>query len=936
MFKIMIQKLWHKKWMVTCLLLGSILLVATVVSYPMYKNAVYNRMLQDEFTNYMVANSEWPMMYEMTVVSKKNPGGATMKAMERLADDMSNKLSVSEYERQIYYYLNASEAKSMMNRSDLEKMELKLGFISDIENHITLLSGNGFSDTGITEDGYVEAIISQETMVQMKLLLNEGIDFTYITDPDGNKVKAKIVGVFGSSDNSDFYWNTKPQDLTNVLIIKEDVFRDYFTKDRAEKFTITNKYALFYNYTDLLADKVDELSKTTKYLCEESNYKSVLKQPDYSGIIDSYNAKKTRIESTLFILQVPVLLLLCAFLLMLSGQMYEMERNEISILKSRGSSGGQIFRLYLYQSISLSAIGTLFGLPLGSVFCKVLGSADNFLEFGITRELVIAYTKDVFLYAGAAAAVSILIMTIPSFKHSRLSIVKLKQSNALRKKSLWEKLFLDVIFLGVSLYGFYNFSNSKEALVKRVLEGKALDPLLYVSSTLFILGLGMLFLRLQPWIVKFIYLLRKNRWKPANYASFLEIQKNGRKQQFIMLFMILTVSLGMFNAVVARTILQNALANKEYLDSADIRIREPWSNNSKFVSMDPSIEFSYYEPDYSKYAALENAESYTKVILEDNIQAVINSSQRENVTIMAVQTKEFGKNTYMDDSILEEPYYQYLNKMAVQADALLVSTNLKKQYGLEIGDKISFTNSIGKTAKGTIVDFIEYWPTYSETLTTLNDEGIIVENTKYLIVANFSNVWGSWGVTPYEVWITTKAGNSSDYVYDWINSRSIEVNRFIDRDSDLQDVVEDPLLQGTNGVLTMSFIVTIILCAVGYLIYWIMSIRDREMMFGVLRAFGMHKNEVLQILTVEQIFSGIYSILIGAGIGTLASKMFVPMLQTAYAATNQVLPMTLITQQSDMIRLYVVVAAVMAICLVVLATIVFKLNVAKALKLGEE
>ena len=46
--------------------------------------------------------------------------------------------------------------------------------------------------------------------------------------------------------------------------------------------------------------------------------------------------------------------------------------------------------------------------------------------------------------------------------------------------------------------------------------------------------------------------------------------------------------------------------------------------------------------------------------------------------------------------------------------------------------------------------------------------------------------------------------------------------------------------------------------------------------------------------------------------------------------------MELITRQSDMLRLYGVVAGVMALCLVVLIFIVFRMNVAKALKLGEE
>ena len=169
-----------------------------------------------------------------------------------------------------------------------------------------------------------------------------------------------------------------------------------------------------------------------------------------------------------------------------------------------------------------------------------------------------------------------------------------------------------------------------------------------------------------------------------------------------------------------------------------------------------------------------------------------------------------------------------------------------------------------------------------------------------------------------------------------MKEKEIHVIKFTDKASEMRKVIQDPLLQGTNGVLTMGFIVTIIFCAVGYLIYWIMSIRSREMIFGVLRACGMHKGELFHMLINEQIFSGVLSIFAGIGIGTLTSRMFVPMLQTAYAASNQVLPMKLIVNQTDMNRLYLVIAGVMAICLLTLLILVFKLNVTKALKLGEE
>ena len=60
------------------------------------------------------------------------------------------------------------------------------------------------------------------------------------------------------------------------------------------------------------------------------------------------------------------------------------------------------------------------------------------------------------------------------------------------------------------------------------------------------------------------------------------------------------------------------------------------------------------------------------------------------------------------------------------------------------------------------------------------------------------------------------------------------------------------------------------------------------------------------------------------------------MVQIAYAASNQVLPMKLITDPADMLRLYAVILMVVFVCLAVLIGLLFKLNITNTLKLGEE
>ena len=78
MLGIMLEKMWHKKWMNVCLLLGCVLLIATVVSFPIYRAAAYNRMINDEFENYISTEGRWPTMISATVVSRKEKSGSTL------------------------------------------------------------------------------------------------------------------------------------------------------------------------------------------------------------------------------------------------------------------------------------------------------------------------------------------------------------------------------------------------------------------------------------------------------------------------------------------------------------------------------------------------------------------------------------------------------------------------------------------------------------------------------------------------------------------------------------------------------------------------------------------------------------------------------------------------------------------------------------------
>lgn len=934
MFRLMIQKLLHKKWMVFCLLIGNVLLIATVVSHPMYRSASFKKMLTDEFKAYEEDNVAWPAILQMGIVSPKNDGTDLFSKLTQFTASSNSRLGLDVKHDIAIYSTSPSGAESIINANGLRSWKPSITTMTDLAQHVKILTGENVSDT-ITADGGIPAIISEATMVKLDILMGETVEFQYIFDNEGNPVRITIVGVFGKDDNEDDYWVVNPEDYETNFFIDYDVFSRYFLGENSENYNLRGEWIEVYDYTTIRPAQVASLMRTGDQINNDPNFSACVKSTNFMDVLNSYNAKAKKIEATLIILQIPVLLLLCAFLYMISGQMLLMEQNEISLLKSRGAKRIQILGLYIMQSSFLALISMVAGLPLGRLVCSILGSSSAFLEFGAKRNLEVEYSLDVLLYGLGAALLSIIMTVIPVIKYSGVTIVSLKRSRSRNKRPIAAMLIVDALCLGISFYGYYTFRKNEEQMLLQVLAGENLDPLLYFSSSLFIIGMGLLYLILQPYLVKLLYVITKRFQRPAAYASFLETIRNGSKQSFIMLFMILTVALGIFHASVARTIIANAENNKDYVDGTDFILEEKWESNQALKRVDPSVPLEYYEPDFEQFKMIDGVENVARVYKKQQT-AKIGGTTPIDVTLMGIIPKEFASVTTLDDDLLHYDYYDYLNVLASKNNAIIVSENFLKEKDLRLGDTITVFGINGDAVRGYIYGFVEYWPGYLPVTYETAADGSLTKQSEYLIIANLNWLQDSLGIEPYQVWFSLKEGEGPDGIYNFVNEENLPILSYVDRNLDKENIRRDTLFQGTNGILTMSFIIILLLCGVGYLIYWIMSIRSRELLFGVLRAMGMRRGEIYSMLCQEQIYSGVFSILAGAGIGIIANKLFVPMIQNAYAATDQVLPMELISSRSDMVELFTIIALVLLLCVAVLIRIVARMNITKALKLGED
>lgn len=944
MLRFIKQKLLHKKWMVISLLIGNILLIAIACSNPMYQGAALQKTLSSKLSNYIQSENTNPGVLTFVANLKGQKGQAeAYEGLRHRAESAAEDLGVA----QTYLVKQHTSSKTRgyyvgARKKDAMSKTLRLTSLSELERHITMMSGELYQDK-IAEDGCIEAIVSQKSMTKLDLVVGDVLELRKFQDGQGKPIRVRITGVFSNSKEEDTYWVQSPSEYYMDLFISPKVFESNFLNLEKQSFVLTTTWNMVFDYNQLEASQINQLVSDTEDLLEETSgsYNATIEEPVYLAILNEYQTAAKKVTTTLLILQIPVLALLLAFIFMISRQMLDLEQNEIALLKSRGSSKKQILIIYLLQSAILSAISAVVGLPLGYFLCKALGSTNGFLEFIQRKALHVSLSGSVFLYLLGAMLISIAFMVLPVIRDANTTIVNVKRKKNKKNKNILQKVYMDVILLLVSLYGLYNFTQRKDTLMTQMLEGDSLDPFLFICSSLFIISASLVALRIQPLLIRIVYLIGRKRWKPSFFASFLHILRTKGKQSFMMVFLMLTVALGIFNATVARTILSNSESNIRYDTGATLVLQEQWEDNSMFINDNPDLELTYTEPDFSVYESMKGVKHATKVYREEEITTSLGKKMGEDnmrTSLMAIDTKRFGETVSdFNPNLLPTHINHYLNAMASDANAVLLSSNFHSKMGVKLGDKITYTNGDKKNKKnltGVVYGFIDYFPSYVEKTHELNEEETLITTENYLVVANLATVQQTCGVKPYQVWIQTDG--SSQFIYDYAKKNGIQYTVFEDVASKLVDVKNDALFQGTNGILTMSFIVILILCCTGFLIYWILSIRQRELLFGVFRAMGMTKREIIQMLINEQIFSSGVSIIFGAVLGVLASKLFVPLVQIFYASTDQAVPLQVVFRTVDMIRLFSVIAIVIIICMVVLGKLINKINISQALKLGED
>ncbi len=942
MLRFIFTKIKNKYKLYLALLAGIISMIAVFGVIMMLRKGSLDRLIQSEFKARYEETGKYPAVISRTgtqVLDDSKPAVDSVLA------------NANSYESSWDQYLDLPVLSTqrviwMKGRRALfsyrgESGYLDLGYL-DTEydgEHISLLDGT-LPDQEELPEGHYGCLIDRHTMDVNHFVVGETLTMNDMNIRDDKPVVFHITGIISEAGFSDYYWQRGLAENGVIIYLTRDDFCEIAAEHHMEK-AYYDTYRV-YDYRKLTNEKADAAED---YLMQFREMDESLSE-NLSDPLKSARQKGVSVKAVLYAISVPLIALVLLFIGMIAVRILDSEQGEIAMLHSRGKTRGKIVLIYFVQSMIIAVISFAPGLFAGYLLGRLTASATGFLTFSGDTVTGYGIYPGMIIVSAAAALFSVIVMLLPVIPRSRDTILQRKHRKASAGIPLWEKFFLDVILLGASVYLLFNFTKQLDALKMSVLSGEGTDPVIFLSATFFLLSCGLLILRLFSYLVRMLFRLRRKKLSPANYASLLQIIRTRKSSGVISVFLVLTIAMSVFNANMARTINANQEERIRYDLGTDVVISEQWQ--LRVLSLDKPQRWRYDEPDGAVYDGLVRdglADSVTCVITDDKTLIKTGKNNQETGLLMGINTKEFGETARLRDGLTDEHWYTYLNALSQVTNGCLISRNLADKYDLKVGDTITYSRFSPvepdynyASCAGVIQGIVDAFPGYDTYEYVYNDNGELTEKERYLVVANYSSVVSSFEKTPYSVWVRTDrpAAELREYLEDKLASTRRTIKSVEGAAEDIREMQDSSMIKITNGLFTLNVLVALLLCVLGYLIHWITSIRDRELLFGIYRAMGITMGEVSRMLTIEQIFTSLGPVLAGIGAGSVATVLFAKLFSVVYLPEKHAVELATYVSGSDFLRLGIIIGGAMILCFLVIHGIVRRMKITEALKLGED
>ena len=848
----------------------------------------------------------------------------------------------------------------------------ELSFMSNLAEHADLAVGRWYE---ARDDGVVEVVADEKTLDDLELIVGGRYVWAYQMLPNEEiadlpvetyqrqrfaLTPIEVVGMFRPQAEVTTREWVYPPLPGRLFMAPEEFARMQHAGLR------TSTYDLQWVFDDRVI-RVDQVGRLIADLTAvEERAAQIAPGTKYWLVpLDFFGKFKTTLDQValfLFSLAAPTIGMILVYVMLIAALAVERRVTEISVLHSRGAGRMQVLASFALEWLILAAAAALVGPYLGVAIGRLVANVQGFLDFSAggaaaaavpeaaaavpeapaaagpaplaptaERQLPVVVTEQSRRFALLATAVAVLAAVAPVIASSRFSVVTLRQVQARgMRRSFWHRYFLDLILLGLAFYGY---SALRWQQVRLATEATVdADPILFLVPVAFFIGTGLVALRLYPFAMAGLGWL-SNRFRGiVLQLTFRRLSRSSGQYVSLLVLLILTVAMGIYNGSAARTLLVNFEDRVRYMNGAELVIREAWESpeEQQAAGMAGAVQPTSYdqprspaaaEPPFFKRLEIEGVEAAARVLVR-RAEARNASLHAGSVTMMAIVPHEFAPVAWARPDLFNPHFYDYLTQLSNHRQGALVSAELKRRGKLEPGDPLTI-NYNNQRIDAYVVGVVPYWP-------SLNPEH------RPFVVMNLDHVQEFTALEPYDSWYDITGPEAIPHIVQRLVSIGVWEWKRLDTEQILRDLHREPYRRGFFGILTIGFLAAAAVAVLAFVVYTIYSTRQRLIQFGALRANGLSLVQTLGVVGLEQLLTVGIGLAIGIAGGNAATTLFLPFLRDRASEVQPVPPFVIVTDLDDLTRMVAIVGAAFVIAVAALALFLVRARLASALRLGEE
>ncbi len=640
-------------------------------------------------------------------------------------------------------------------------------------------------------------------------------------------------------------------------------------------------------------------------------------------ILVAADQQRSAIELTLFALSAPVVALVLAFMALSAGMVVDEQSGEIAMLKSRGAGAFQIVALYAVEGLLLGGLAMAVGPFLGMAFAQAMGKTLGFLEFTDRTGLRFELTASHYLLGAAPVALGILAMLGPVIVAAGRSVVTHRgEITRIRRKPLHQRYFLDFALLGAAIYGFVSL-RTWDLLPALGPDAQPLTrSLLVIIPFAFILAMSLLFLRAVPWIVRFLAWAGSRVYGVGLFLSLRQVGRRPGPFTALLVLLIVTFAAGSFSASMAATINRNVEDRAFFRIGADAFFEE-------YGEFDPDRDIWRMPPTEGHLdVRADGAPAVEAAARLWSDEAVVRLSggpfsYSRTATLYGVDPGVFANTVHWRRDFAPASLPALMNAMIRDDRALLVDRRLAAELPeLQLGDPVQVL--LGSTALDFFVaGWIDAFPTH-------------YPRDGFFAVADLGYVERWVGQSPWDVLARLRPGVAADELITGLRELDFRVIQAFDAGRLIEQARNDATQVGTLGILTGGFAIAVLLTVVSLASYAVISFRRRLPEFGILRAIGLSRGQMVTLVTFENGLLVLLGTVVGTALGIVTGVLFIPFMQLGASEAERTPAYLAVTAWGDIGKLFVVLGVALALVLPLVVKVIRRVRTHEAIKFGGE